>query len=199
MSNLYGKSCTPNLGGVRDFYTAEEVLDLLRVKADKFTTYTKSEIDNLLAGIEVGSGFATSEQGDLADSAVQPEDLPSPQTLSHTTLSLDEDEVEDFALASGNLFALLSVSSSTPSWIRVYGTTAARDLDVRTSPGGNPPDPGSDFYAELVTTTSPQTIRLSPLPIVQGTSGNTYIRVQNLDTVAREIELEFTIMNLLFS
>ena len=91
---------------------------------------------------------------------------------------------------------LLALTSSTPSWVRVFGTIAARDADTRTSPGGTLPAAGTGFYAELVTTTSPQTIRLSPVPVVQATSGNTYVRVKNLDSITQTISLTFTYLTL---
>ena len=48
-TNLYGKSCTPNLGGVQDFYTKAEVNQLLGAKANTSTTYTRAYIDGELA------------------------------------------------------------------------------------------------------------------------------------------------------
>ena len=74
-SNSYSKSCTPNLGGVKDFYTREEIINLLKLKADKFSTYTKEQVDEFIESIITGTGSATAEQGALADSAVQPVDL----------------------------------------------------------------------------------------------------------------------------
>ena len=114
--------------------------------------------------------------------------------LSHETESLEAGAIEDFTIPGGNAFHLLSVTSSTPTWVRVYGTAAARAADTRTSPGGTPPLAGSEFYAELVTTAAPQTIRLSPVPLVQGTFGNTFVRVKNMDTVSRTINLDFSVI-----
>jgi hypothetical protein len=111
------------------------------------------------------------------------------QTLEYTTASLSPGSTEDFILESSPLFDLLTVFSAYPAWIRVYGTSAARAADTRTSPGGTPPAAGTDFYAEVVTTQSRKTIRLSPIPMIQGTNGQVFLRVANLDTQNREISL----------
>jgi hypothetical protein len=48
-TNLYGASCTPNLGGVSDFYTKAEVNKLLGAKAGTSTTYTRTYLDSALS------------------------------------------------------------------------------------------------------------------------------------------------------
>lgn len=48
-TNQYGKSCTPNLGGIVDQYTKAEVNALLNAKANVSTTYTRAYIDSGLA------------------------------------------------------------------------------------------------------------------------------------------------------
>ncbi len=115
-------------------------------------------------------------------------------TISYTTSSLAASDTEDFTVSLGDTALLLSVTSSTVSWVRVYGTSAARAADTRTSPGGTAPSSGSEFYAELATTVSPQTIRLAPVPVVQTTGGNAFIRVKNTDSVTQTITLNFSIL-----
>ncbi len=117
-------------------------------------------------------------------------------SVTVNVVSLVSGGYSNFTLNAGTSFLFLALTSSTPSWVRVFGTIAARDADTRTDPGGTLPAGGTGFYAELVTTTSPQTIRLSPVPVVQATAGNTYIRVKNLDTVTRTISLTFTYLTL---
>jgi hypothetical protein len=117
-------------------------------------------------------------------------------TLSYTTPLLAAGDYDDITLAGGNVFNLLAIGASTPAWIRVYGTSTARAADTRTAPGGIPPGSGNDYYAELATVASPQTIRFSPVPVVQGTSGNAYVRVKNLDDSAQAIEIDFTVLTL---
>lgn len=50
-TNQYGKSCTPNLGGVVDQYTKAEVNALLNAKANISTTYTRAYIDSEFASL----------------------------------------------------------------------------------------------------------------------------------------------------
>ena len=124
------------------------------------------------------------------------DDLPEQQTLAINMPSLAAGATEDFSITAGSLLNLLSVTASTPSWVRFYGTAAARSADLRTSPGGVPPLAGEEFYAEVATTASPQTIRFSPVPLVQGTAGEVFVRLVNTDTVARAIVLSFSVLTL---
>lgn len=118
------------------------------------------------------------------------------KTISYTTTTLAANASVDFEIAAATQFQLLSVTASVPAWIRVYGTSAARAADTRTSPGGTAPNPGTEFYAELVTTITPQTIRLSPVPLVQTTGGNAFIRARNNGTAAQVLALEFYVFTL---
>lgn len=115
-------------------------------------------------------------------------------TLNITTPSLATDAGTDLTINGGSVFLLLNCTASTPAWIRFYGSSAARAADTRLVPGEIPPDPGNEFYAELVTVNSPQTIIMSPVPTVQGTSGQSFIRVKNMDTVTRTINMSFTLL-----
>ena len=51
-TNLYGTSCTPNLGGVQDYYTKAETNSLLGAKANTSTTYTRTYLNAALATID---------------------------------------------------------------------------------------------------------------------------------------------------
>ena len=116
--------------------------------------------------------------------------------ITHVTSSISAGNSEDLTIAAGDIFHLLAITASTPAWVRVYGTSSARAADTRTSPGGNVPSPGNDYYAEVATTNAPQTVRFSPVPLVQGTSGNAFIRVKNTDTSSRIITLDCSIFTL---
>ena len=120
----------------------------------------------------------------------------TPTVLDYTTAPLAAGEMAEFTIAGGDVFHLLAVTASTPAWVRVYGTSAALNADTRTNPGGTPPGAGNDFYAELATVATPQTIRFSPVPLVQGTLNDAFIRVKNMDTVTQEITLSFSVLTL---
>lgn len=117
----------------------------------------------------------------------------SQQTLTYQTASLAAGASEEFTINAGSIYVLTSITASTPSWIRVYGTATARTADTRTEAGGTFPSPGSEFYAEVTTDTTPETIRMAPVPTVLGTSGLSYLKVTNLDTVARVIDLSIAV------
>jgi hypothetical protein len=151
------------------------------------------------AGLAPASGGGTSNYLRADGTWAQPPGTGvSASTLTHTTGSLAAGAIADFTLSSNSLFQLLSFTASTPTWIRVYGTSAARSADTRTSPGGTLPSAGSEYYAELVTTAAPQTIRLSPVPLVQPTSEQVFMRVNNMDSAARIISMTFSILSLGF-
>lgn len=126
MSNLYGKSCTPNLGGVKYFYTREEIINLLKLKADKYSTYTKEQVDELIESIIIGSGFATAEQGELADSAVQPGDLGSAAyTDSEDYATSAQGALADSALQPEDLV----YTGLSPTTITVGGLEAGSEIE----------------------------------------------------------------------
>lgn len=67
-ANYYGDQCTPNLGGVQDFYTKAEVNRLLSSKAGVSTVYTRSYLDteiNRIDGLISGLSASQIEQADL--------------------------------------------------------------------------------------------------------------------------------------
>lgn len=132
----------------------------------------------------------------LVLAAISSAKLFTAQNVSYTTASLAASASADFTIAAGTTYALLSTRTSTPAWARFYGTSAARAADTRTSPGGTVPSAGTDYYAELVTVSNNETIRLSPVPIVQAMSGLTYLRVKNTDSVSRAIVLDFSVITL---
>lgn len=117
---------------------------------------------------------------------------PSISTTNYTTTSLAAGASTDFTLNLGTLYTLLSVTSNFPAWVRLYNTSAARTNDTRTTPGYPYPASGTGFYAEVLTTATPQTITLAPTPICQGTSSTSYLRVVNRDSVTRTLQLSFT-------
>jgi hypothetical protein len=45
MSNTYNTSCTPNLGGVSEYYTRQEISNLLAAKANKSQVYGRGYLD----------------------------------------------------------------------------------------------------------------------------------------------------------
>ena len=154
-------------------------------------------IDGNSNQIKIGTGVTITDQI-LSVNQLYVNSSPINQSyiISYTTANLGVGSTSDFTISAGNVFHLLSVTSSTPAWIRVFGTSSGRSSDTRTSPGGTLPVAGSEYYAELVTTSTPQTIRFSPVPLVQGTSGEAFIRVINTDNASRTIQLDFKVITI---
>lgn len=152
-------------------------------------------VSSTLSGLAPPSGGGTSNFLRADATWAEPADQVTFGSIAYTTSSLAAGAVEDFAVSNLTLFKLLSFTSSTPSWIRIYGTSSARSADTRTSPGGTVPAAGTEFYAELATSTAPQTIRLSPVPVVQPSSGQVFIRIKNIDTVTRTISVTLSTLS----
>lgn len=117
-------------------------------------------------------------------------DLTEILEFSHTTPLLTPGQLHNFQLSAANLlfFQILELQVSSPAWVRVYGTPAARAADTRTSPGGVLPGAGTEFYAEVNTT---GTLRFSPVPLVQTTAGIAYLSVVNQGAQPAVINLLF--------
>jgi hypothetical protein len=199
MSNVYGKSCTPNLGGVSNFYTKEEIRSLLRGECIDCTSTDTGNAKKLsdLEDVDVTTNPPSDNQPLVYDDylekwlpGVQPLSLDS---LEHITANLAPGGVEDVALISPQIFNILTLYSETPAWIRVYSTSSARAADTRTSPGGTLPAAGTGLYAEVVTTESPGFISFSPIPMVS-CAGSVFIRVVNMDTISTEVNFVFGIL-----
>jgi hypothetical protein len=117
------------------------------------------------------------------------EAIDSTQTIAGNTSA-------DFTISAGTVYQLLSVTSSHPAWIRFYGTSSARSEDTRTEAGCPLPAAGSEYYAEFVTVSTPETIKLSPVATVQGTDGITYLRVKNMGVSSQSFTFTFSVLQL---
>lgn len=119
------------------------------------------------------------------------------QTLSHTATSLASGNTSDFTIAAGRVFNLLEVTSSHPAWIRVYASDAARSADTRTTPGNPYPSTGSGFYAEVLTTSTPETVLMSPIAVCQGSGNLAFVRKRNDTTSTVNLQTDFKVLTVL--
>jgi hypothetical protein len=133
--------------------------------------------------------------GNLALSEVQQKNYI--QTVSHTASSLAAGASSDFTVAAGNVFNLLEVTSSHPAWIRVYSSDAARSADTRTTPGNPYPSTGSGFYAEILTSNTPETVLMSPIAVCQGSGNVAFVRKRNETAGAVNLQTDFKVLTVL--
>jgi len=111
-TNLYGKSCTPNLGGVLDYYTKAEVNQLLNAKANTSTIYTRSHLDSIFSNIN--NSVLSLESSKVSQDSLQ-DSLNSLQTTIENNIS--------------NLYATLE---DTYSKVEVDALIGSVDLDPDT-------------------------------------------------------------------
>ena len=135
-TNLYGKSCTPNTGGVLDFYTKAEVNALLASRAGTSTTYTRAYIDGRLSTLE-------DSISSLSASAIDQTNLDA----SLTSLQI---EIE------GDVESTYATLANTYTKAEVDGLISGLDLDpdtllrkVPTDTATNTIDPGANNATPL--------------------------------------------------
>jgi hypothetical protein len=174
---------------------AQEIYAKQRQRYDTAASWESND-PVLLAGemgVESDTGRFKFGDGVLVWSELKYVRTDTIKTVTHTTASLAAGATEDVTLQCGDYFQLLACQASTPAWIRVFGTSAARVADTRTSPGGDAPAAGTEFYAEVATTAAGQVIRFSPVPFVQATNGDVFLRIVNRDSVSRAVAIELVV------
>jgi hypothetical protein len=130
-TNLYGKSCTPNTGGVLDFYTKSEVNSLLASKAGTSTIYTRAYIDGQLSTL-------SNSIASLSASSIDQTDLDT--ALSALQTEIESDVAATYATLAGTytksqVDSLISTLDLDPDTLlrKVPSTTATNTVD----PGAN--------------------------------------------------------------
>jgi len=130
-TNLYGKSCTPNTGGILDFYTKGEINQLLAAKAGVSSTYTRVYLDGQLSSL--GNSISS-----LAASAIDESELET--SLSALRVEIENDVAATYATLANTytqseVDSLISSVNLDPDTLlrRVPTTTATNTV----SPGTN--------------------------------------------------------------
>jgi hypothetical protein len=176
-------------------------------ESDRAFLYTVGKNSNLVrvftgANLNPTNNWAISEDGGDFDSGTASSeqfflpDVNQPFDLVEQTAIVGGGSYYDFSLLTGKMAYITKISSNYPAWIRVYGTEEARSLDNRIAPGGVLPLPGSQFHAEIVTTTTAGTITLSPVAIASSPDSSIRVRLRNLSNLARSFTVTFTILSL---
>lgn len=130
-TNSYGSPCTPNLGGIKDYYTKAEVNKLLNAKTNTSNVYTRLYLDDKFLSIENSLSSLTSlkiDQGDL-DSALQSLRTSIETQASNTYATLTNTYTKSEVY---EIFSSLDVNPA--DYIRTVPTTTAQNT---INPGSN--------------------------------------------------------------
>jgi len=123
-----------------------------------------------------------------------PQELGVLSTFSFTTESAPITGVLEFEIPSSKTYQIVSITSSAPCWLRVYGSSYGRSVDTRSNPGAPFPAPGSGFFAEIQTTDGNLTFSFSPAVSIQVETTQTYFSVRNESEYAEPIRLTFEVV-----
>ena len=119
--------------------------------------------------------------------------------VTGTTGSLAQNAIGNITITGHKSYLLMNVALSAAGWIRLYTDSASRTNDASRSVGEDPA-PGSGVIAEVVTTASSLTQKISPF--VPGgnmdatPSTNIYVAIQNLSSSTQTITATLTILKL---
>jgi len=87
--------------------------------------------------------------------------LGSRADVTGTTGSIADGATGNIAITGYKAYALLKMVVEHEAWVRIYTDTASRTADASRAEGVDP-TPGSGVIAEVITTSAPQTILISP-------------------------------------
>ena len=119
--------------------------------------------------------------------------------VTGTTGSLAQNAIGNITITGHKSYLLMNVALSAAGWIRLYTDSTSRTNDASRSVGEDPA-PGSGVIAEVVTTASSLTQKISPFVPggnMDGTpSTNIYVAIQNLSSSTQTITATLTILKL---
>lgn len=110
-------------------------------------------------------------------------------TIEFTTGLIPPGETLELEVVTPRSYQLNSVVTSSPCWLRVYGTAYARTQDERVIPGPPFPDAGTGFSAEVLTVGGNLSANLSPPAEVQTDNIYTLFKVRNDSGSPQEIQI----------
>ena len=119
--------------------------------------------------------------------------------VSGTSVPLAQNATGNFNITGYKSYLLMNVGLSTAGWFRLYTDSASRTADASRSVGEDPAA-GSGVIAEVVTTASSLTQKVTPF--VPGgnmdnpVSTNMYVAIKNLSSTTQAITATLTILKL---
>ena len=125
--------------------------------------------------------------------------LSSRADVVGTTASIADGATGNVSITGYKSYALLKMVVEHQAWVRVYTDTASRTADASRAEGVDP-TPGSGVIAEVITTSAPQTILISPGTIGFNNEGTPTtsipIAVTNKSGTTRTITVTLTVLQL---
>lgn len=125
--------------------------------------------------------------------------VPSRTTVSGSTGTIAPNASANLTILGYKSYALLKAEISSPAWVTLYCDTSSRTADSSRLITEDPAA-GSGVIAEVITTTTPQTVLFTPTTIGfnnDGTpSSNIYAKVVNTSGVSTAITVSLTIVQL---
>ena len=120
-------------------------------------------------------------------------------TVSGTTGSLAQNAIGNLTITGHKSYLLMNVQLSAAGWFRLYTDSASRTADANRSVGEDPAA-GSGVIAEVVTTASSLTQKVTPfIPggnMDNPVSTNMYVAIKNLSSTTQTITATLTILKL---
>lgn len=118
-------------------------------------------------------------------------------TKTGTTNSLNSNSDANIDITAFKGYALYKIQVSHPSWVRIYNSSAARTADQSRAQSTDPL-PAAGVLAEVVTTSSNETLSFSPALMCYNNDStvgsNTYVRIRNLSGSTANITVTLTLL-----
>jgi len=156
----------------------------------------------VLGGVKVDGTTITISNGVISSSGGGGggTSLGSRQTFTANTSATHADGTDELLTITGfKSYALLKATISEPAWVRLYCDTASRTADSTRSITEDPA-PGAGVIAEFITTTSGETVLLTPGVFGFNNdatpSTNIYLRVENRSGTTQQIGTTLTLVQL---
>ena len=198
LSESVSESIT-NLEGA--FESLEGDFQLGQNKLSTFSTNTLEQLDGVGRKITDINTSVTAinqtlltqgERLSLAEKAIEGKSLVTAENvINFQTPSISNDAFSLMEFTADRYYALLSVTTSTSSWVTFYISSQARDLDNRTSVTS-----GEGIIADVVTSTGSLIKKFAPAVVGYSDSSVIYAKVRNKSGISSKIGVEFRYITL---
>lgn len=123
-----------------------------------------------------------------------PSELGELSTVRYITEPVAVGAYLDFEVPSTKTYQLVSITSNTACWLRIYGSSYGRSVDTRVNPGAPFPAAGSGFLLEIQTSLAEPTFSPTPAVTIQVENTGTLFRIRNEGEETAPIVLTFQVV-----